>query len=488
MEVGKLRNETDLASVSMALPALPPAEPLNESDADAFFAAELNKLSMKERDDVLQDIHGVSDVMNENPEFVKRSTAGLLVELEKIPNESKMPYLLALEQNPNYVQDEKFLLMFLRADRFNEAAAAARLVSFFESKLELFGKDKLGRDILISDLTEEDRVCLESGYGQILSGRDRAGRAIFCLMPMCSSIKVIESKLRAIFMVFMFALQDVETQKRGIVGLVYNIGAGKSTDREAVWKAAKIVSILPVRFTGIHYCYDDEKIRLLFGLAMFVFNKNARIRCRLHFGTPMECIYTLMTFGIPSETLPVSASGDLRLEAHHEYISKMRKSEMARKRSCIILPGKYDVLLGRGKPLQKHNGNLNYHYVIEGFHSNYEQASKLEKTKLAKHIVEQIQGQGGRFLKQDETGCWVEIDDETARTKVSHTFRNHRIAARTALKKAAVAQEVCANVAPVPTDHRRRNFAFGATGMQLAQPAFDSKRRRVEDSRGIGDR
>lgn len=96
----------------------------------------------------------------------------------------------------------------------------------------------------------------------------------------------------------MFALKDEETQKRGVVGVAYNVGREHTKDREAVWKAAKIVSILPIRFMGVHYCFDDENLRLLFSLAMFVFNKNARIRCRLHCGTDMECIWKLV-----SETL-----------------------------------------------------------------------------------------------------------------------------------------------------------------------------------------
>jgi hypothetical protein len=55
-------------------------------------------------------------------------------------------------------------------------------------------------------------------------------------------------------------------------------------DREAVWSQAKLVSIIPIRFKGMHYCYDDDKIRMLFSIAMFVFERNTRIRCRMHFG------------------------------------------------------------------------------------------------------------------------------------------------------------------------------------------------------------
>ena len=47
---------------------------------------------------------------------------------------------------------------------------------------------------------------------------------------------------------------------------------------------------------------------------------------------------------------------------------------------------------------------------------------------LTNSIVFDIKAKGGRFIKQVDTkgcnGIWVEVDDETARGKVSHTFRN----------------------------------------------------------------
>lgn len=289
-------------------------------------------------------------------------------------------------------------------------------------------------------------------------------------------------------MVTMFALRDVETQKRGIVGIAYNVGRDRTEDREAVWKAGKIVSILPLRFTAVHYCFDDERVRLLFSVAMFVFNKNARIRCRVHFGTDMECIYTLMTFGIPSDKLPVGTSGEKTFDAHEEYIRKMRNAHKLEEDGVrrIVLPGKFDVLLGRGKPLQKHPGNLNYHYVIEGYHERYEKAMKLEKTQIAFFIVEKIHMLGGGFLRQDEAG-WVEIDDEAARTKVSHTFRNHRIAARTFLKKATGADMPGDGGSKgkgnnfAGGDQRRRSDADSSSDLEsLGESSANQKRRKLD--------
>ncbi|KAG7355082.1 hypothetical protein IV203_004438 [Nitzschia inconspicua] len=473
-------NVTDLASVSLSLPDLPPDDRRNDAEMDPFFIEELNKLSMKERDEVLQDVHGVSDVMNENPVTIQAKVVQMQQALDQLPLKQKAAYLQALQQNEHYVHNPKFLLMFLRADAFNVEASALRFVSFFEHKLQLFGRDKLARDILFCDLTEGDIACLESGYAQMLSGRDRAGRAVLCLLPMLRKYKSTENRLRAIYMVIMFALRDVETQKRGMVGIAYNVGRDHTTDREAVWKAAKIVSILPLRFTGVHYCFDDERVKTLFNLAMYVFNRNARMRCRVHCGSHMECIYHLMTFGIKSSDFPITTSGEKRLEAHHDYVRKMRQSEniMDDGVDRIIIPGPLDVLLGRGKPLQKHDGNLNYHFVVEGYHERYEQASKLEKTQIAKTIVDKIHEQGGRFLKQDDAG-WVEIDDEAARTKISHTFRNHRIAARTALKKAASTQEKEVETAPVDLRRRSPDLVSFQSGNCNSLELGDQKRRKV---------
>lgn len=57
-----------------------------------------------------------------------------------------------------------------------------------------------------------------------------------------------------------------------------------------------------------------------------------------------------MTFGIPGDTFPVTPSGEKKIEAHLEFVQTMRRyGELKDGVKRIILPGKYDVLLGRGK-------------------------------------------------------------------------------------------------------------------------------------------
>jgi hypothetical protein len=95
----------------------------------------------------------------------------------------------------------------------------------------------------------------------------------------------------------------------------------------------------------------------------------------------------------------------------------------------IMVPGPYDVLLGRGKFCQEHIGNVRYRHLVEKYVARYDEAAKDEKTVLSMMIIRMIKESTGRFLKEDGA-AWVEADDSVARTKVSQFFRSARLALR----------------------------------------------------------
>ena len=174
------------------------SEPTSMDETYAMLAKEMNKLSMKCREEVLHDIHGVSDIPDEDPAFIADRLARLDVSINRMvfTRGSRSGYEQARDANPDYVNDEKFRLMFLRSVRFNPDHAARKMYDFFECKRELFGADKLVRDIVIDDLNADDRRSLESGFFQLLPARDPAGRAILCGSPMLKSAKVPENYVR----------------------------------------------------------------------------------------------------------------------------------------------------------------------------------------------------------------------------------------------------------------------------------------------------
>jgi hypothetical protein len=174
--------------------------PTNEdknSDKDGLFAKEMNNLSVQEREHVFEEVHGVLDMVQENSEFIEHSLAGMQTELEKI--KTKSAYEKAQTLSPLYVQDHKLRLMFLRAERFQVEPAACRFAEFFEQKLELFGPEKLAKDISLEDFDADDLEYIQSGRIQLLPTRDRAGRAVLCFLSNYMQCVKVENLVRYSF-------------------------------------------------------------------------------------------------------------------------------------------------------------------------------------------------------------------------------------------------------------------------------------------------
>ena len=176
--------------------------PVDRNETEAFFAAELARLSIQERDESLYDVHGVSDIQEEKAEFVQRCFEDVEEAISIMPDMDKMAYLHARDLDEAYVSNAGFLLMFLRASSFDIKSAASRIIAFFDTKLDLFGPEKLARDITFDDLDEEDIHCLESGYAQMLPGRDLAGRAIFVLMPTIRKYRTLRNRVSVVVSCF----------------------------------------------------------------------------------------------------------------------------------------------------------------------------------------------------------------------------------------------------------------------------------------------
>ena len=177
---------------------------LTAIDAEVRVADALSSMSMSERESAILDTHGVSDLNDEDEAFVDAKLAELEVALLKIPE--KKAYYMAKATAPAYVCDRKFRLMFLRADRFIVSAAAKRLVNHFVTKLDLFGKDFLGKNIRLSDLSEEDMKSLRAGGCQMLPHRDASGRLVLFYTPE-SYVAPIKSRVRAYWFLLMNVLR-----------------------------------------------------------------------------------------------------------------------------------------------------------------------------------------------------------------------------------------------------------------------------------------
>jgi hypothetical protein len=104
----------------------------------------------------------------------------------------------------------------------------------------------------------------------------------------------------------------------------------------------------------------------------------------------------------------------------------------------VFDPCPNDILFGRGKPIQGRPANVRFREIMLDKHMDkyYDKGGKGDKVVVSAYIVHLVKEEGGRFLKELENyGGWIEVDEATARAKVSQAFRTRRPVFQANLKK-----------------------------------------------------
>jgi hypothetical protein len=158
-------------------------------EIDRLVAQAMLELTAEEREKALEETHGVVDVNKEDPDFM----ASCLDDLDNClaARKEDTAYAQAEQMSFEYVSNNRFRIMFLRAMRYIPQDAAERMIQFFEYKKELFGAEKLVKDITLEDLSEDDLGPLEGGYVQIAPGKDMNRRPILIF---CEKVKLLAKK------------------------------------------------------------------------------------------------------------------------------------------------------------------------------------------------------------------------------------------------------------------------------------------------------
>jgi hypothetical protein len=155
-------------------------------------------------------------------------------------------------------------------------------------------------------------------------------------------------------------------------------------------------------------------------------------------GSPTEVLYSLQTFGIVPDNMPINSStGAIKRRTWVKWISMRGAFEAARAArmgpnsngviSFTECPTHNDVLLGRGRPIIVHRGNMTMRQAVQCRLERFSNTrSTDEKAAIVWELVQETYQAGGRFLKEDpgKAGWWVEVDREAAKSKVAIQFRD----------------------------------------------------------------
>ena len=339
IDINNNNNDAAMTSASsLKAVTLPRTDPTRQ-EADELLASAMNGLSGEERDQVVSDVSAASATMSggvqghedklEDKEYVAKKLSELDAALSGI--RTKPAYLRAKVQSPEYVTNREFRLQFLLADSFQPRPAAERLVAYFESKLALFGTDKLTKDLTLSDLSPAEINCLELGVVQRLAGTDHAGRAVVSCWPTTTREPSIttENKLKS----FWYLVNtignsgssvggsagvdpDFDVQKKGVVTVVFGRGPSGQADRTTLWQILYLFRSMPTRVASIHYCYDDpEAAKSIVNLAIKALDPKSRARFRTHYGT-FPIFVTHTTKNVGNKTISKSSDELLHLNKH----------------------------------------------------------------------------------------------------------------------------------------------------------------------------
>jgi len=342
-----------------------------QASMEKLWAKELYNMDSKEREDIANEIHGVrsSRAIQETPEVIFEGIQLLrdYIELNVERNVGTLDDIVPADitrkaykrvlfseltergQNIPYIHTEKFLIKFLRASYFDVEKAGLRYFRWLDLMYDIFGDIAFKRPLMMTDLTNREIRYLKKGQMQLLPSRDRVGRRIFAFSGRTDRNFTFHEKFRTFLYIYDVCSEDEATQKLGLVSLqspkidpgVKPFGEegmalrsernellGDLTEKEILHKFNKAS---PLRVSALHYTGPDTFIyHIGKALILFLLDKDDRKIVRFHGGSQMECNYSLRSFGIPSEEVPITEEGHIKNKKVAKFIAARNSIEAIR--------------------------------------------------------------------------------------------------------------------------------------------------------------
>mmetsp|Transcript_9286 Transcript_9286/g.26510 ORF Transcript_9286/g.26510 Transcript_9286/m.26510 type:complete len:599 (-) Transcript_9286:96-1892(-) len=441
------------------------------TDGEVLQAMDMHSLSIEERRQAEEDLHGVTEVSAEevrkDPAQIEQKLAQLSAKLTTMRYKSS--YDTALFLYPRVTRTSKLRLAFLRAVDWDVDQAARRIVAYYQHKQELFGTASLGRDrVSLHDEMgdEQSQQVLQYGAFQMFPNqvRDQVGRPIYFqalhLLPDPTSVK---NMLRCFFYVLMGGIQEMDEldQTKGLVCVLLLLQNSKKNLLPSwFWdfhvKSVPVAKSLPIKIASCHMCCDSPHFKTIVSLMQVSINKEVRVRFRPLYASYFESMYSLSSFGIDKRNFPLNDMGDVDAPKLQHLLRLRQQSEQEQDRivrqelidaitasasaqhipldqilngtdMTLVVPNSKDVLMGRGRSFQNHVGNIRLSQIVQ---ENYKAAHNQSTTEQRVALVEEVrlhikQDVGGRFLKKTPNGLdWMLVSDEEEVKKVKNTFRS----------------------------------------------------------------
>ena len=139
--------------------------------------------------------------------------------------------------------------------------------------------------------------------------------------------------------VFLYFSQKLVEDSVGMINVMFlhnsNLFIGAEDTHSVFERARKLVECLPSRFHAIHLCLPNKPFcNVVKSAIMLLMGRENRYRVRIHVGTHLECHYSLATFGILVNRLPMALDFNTTLRKdnityHTKWLRMQEEKERA---------------------------------------------------------------------------------------------------------------------------------------------------------------
>lgn len=220
--------------------------------------------------------------------------------------------------------------------------------------------------------------------------------------------------------------EDIDVQRKGLVFLVrftsnYEISV-YDIRRFRNIPQGHINMLISVRPCAVHICSPCSPLfRLSHALILLRIKHLGRMKIKIHYGESVELQYALHSYGIPTEHIPLTFSGNIK-DAYIKQWLKMRVyAESSDDDSEVVeCPQLEDVLFRQGVSCVSYRGNSNVHRLIKKrYDDDLNPAQKRgtvksKRDRVVQEIIKEINLSGGRFLVWNDHGWWRELSEVRA--------------------------------------------------------------------------
>ncbi|KAG7370400.1 hypothetical protein IV203_028146 [Nitzschia inconspicua] len=423
--------------------------------AERIRIQEMSQLNHYDRQRIQEEIHGVcSMAVEETPEVVVAALEQFDLHLAAATAAQTLEntaYFVAQSHglSCHYVLTNRdFHLKFLRADFFHAARSVKRFLKNIAILYKYFGLVALQRPLQFSDLDKEEQLELKSGHLiQILPSRDRAGRLILVMLGGPATMTKVP--VRSTLYIVNTASQDVASQRLGAV-LIWAGNVSMAVKFRHVHESLQEMwPADPIRYSAIHMCLPPGPLfNVLRAAVFFSVMATDRIRAIVHSElSSIECMYSLMSFGIPADQLPVTNSGKVKTKPNLRLLKALQfidscsadgagsvnfpcQQQQQQHFDGILFPNVNDVLFSRGGSAKRHFGNIEFQGLLEPAYIKYNTMGSptYQRVQLAcSEVLDVILSSGGRLLTLHRDGAWwVEIVDPMEReSRIKAAWYDH---------------------------------------------------------------